>query len=75
MNEYPKRLAAEGVPGSVTCKDGRSHIRNFPCPTDHHRYFLSDDAHMWQPLYPDLDLKKVGKLLDAAYPLKSWSQR
>lgn len=64
---YAERKARVGTPGSPIAKDGARHVRDFPCPDDQPRY-LTQDGHMWLPLFPDLDLQKVGAILSAAYP-------
>ncbi len=65
-----------GIGGSTKTEDGRSHLNGYgqsrPCPDDGMEYYLSDDGHMWIPLWTrKIDQRKAEKMLpqwEGAYP-------
>ena len=65
IHEPVDRVAARGTPGSPKAADGRSHVRDFPCPRGG-PYFLAADNRMWIPDW-DIDLRKAAKVLEAAF--------
>src|SRR5712691_9708767 len=66
IHEPIDRAAARGIPGSPIAKDGRHHVRDFPCPAIGGPHYLAADAKMWCPDW-DIDLKIAGQWLYRAF--------